>query len=128
MLDLGQMKRRINLDASVEKLRKLHDQAIEYLEPLDTEDQQLLLLVMERLVLGTVGHKATVKFGKNSWNGQKCSVCRVPLEAEGQAVWLISRWENSSVSLCLCELHAQQTFEVDVDILTGELKSQIGHP
>jgi hypothetical protein len=128
MIDLGELKRKANLSAPIEKLRELYDQASGYLAPMSTEDQQLSLLILERLVLDTHGHVATVKFGHNYWSGQKCSVCAVPLEAKGQAVWLLSRWENSSVMLCLCDTHAKQTFEVDVDILTGKWKSQIGHP
>ena len=127
MIDLGEMKRNINLTAPTEKLRELHDKATEFLKPMDTEDQQLTLLILERLVLGKEGHQATVKFGKNVWSGKKCSVCGVPLQAEGDAVWIISRWENSSVMLCLCDTHAQETLEVDIDILTGKLKSQSVH-
>jgi hypothetical protein len=127
MVDLGEMKRKANLSTSLEKLRDLHDRAFAYLEPMDTEEQQVSLLIIERLVLGTLGHLATIRFGHNDWSGGKCSVCGVPLEAKGQAVCLISRWENSSVMLCLCETHSRETFEVDVDVLTGKWKSQIGH-
>lgn len=128
MIDLATLKSRLRLSASIESLRTAYDQAHAFLAPLSVEDQQLNLLVMERLVLGDTGHLATLKFGRNSWNAQHCCICGVPLEQQGQAVWLISRWENSSIMFSLCELHSQSTFEVDVDLLTGESKSQIGHP
>jgi hypothetical protein len=112
----------------VEKLRHLHDQAVEYLDPINAGDQRLSLLIIERLVLDKIGHKITVRFGKNGWSGEKCSVCEAPLTAEGQALRLISRWENSAVMLCLCETHARESFEVDVDVITGALKSEVGHP
>jgi hypothetical protein len=128
MIDLGNLKKQLQLTASIDELRKMYDKIDAFLAPLTVEQRQLCLLIMERLALGDKGHLGTLKFGHNTWNGNKCCVCHVPLEQEGQAVWLISRWENSSVMLCLCKVHAEQTFEVDVDILTGALKSKIGHP
>lgn len=128
MIDLARMKERVNLTMPVGRLRELHDAVYSVLQERPPADQQAMLLIMEQAVLEKVGHVCTIKFGKNEWSGKRCSVCQVPMEGEGQAVWLISRWENASVFLCLCEKHASETFEVDIDILTGALTSKIGHP
>lgn len=128
MIDLAGIKKAVGLQAPLEKLRVLHDQVFEVVNKQSPEDKECTLLILQRLVLEKQGHLCTIKFGQNSWNGQRCCICGVPLEQEGQAVWLISRWENSSRMLCLCDTHSQETFEVDVDMLTGEIRSQIGHP
>ena len=128
MIDLAKMKQSVGLTTPIGKLRDLHDRLCPILENMTPEEQQCMLLIMERLVIGKLGHKCTIKFGENVWNGQHCCICNVPLEQEGQAVWFISRWEKTSVMLCLCEEHSKETFEVDVDILTGALRSQIGYP
>jgi hypothetical protein len=126
MIDLGKLKSDVHLTASIEKLNDLHGKALDCLKSLDAADQQSLLLIMERLVLGSRGHHATVKFGKNVWSATICAVCGAPLDAKGQAFWLISRWENASRMLCWCETCSKETFEVDIDILTGNVTSQIG--
>lgn len=126
MVDLATLKQTVGLSASLEELRKMHDKLADLLSGVGSAEQQDMLLIMERQVLGDTGHKCTIKFGHNSWDGQTCCICGVPLEQEGQAVGLISRWENMSVMLCLCEQHAKQTFEVDVDLLTGRFASEIG--
>jgi hypothetical protein len=125
MVDLAQLKKSAGLTASLEELQETYDTLSGLLARRDAAERQRMLLVMERMVLGDVGHKCTVKFGKNDWSGRTCSVCGVPLEGEGQAVWWISRWENASLMLSLCEEHARQTFEVDVDLLSGEFRSEI---
>jgi hypothetical protein len=128
MVDLAQLKKSVRLTASLDELRRMYDKLADVLNGLGDAEQQCMLLIMERMVLGDLGHKCTIKFGKNSWNGQNCCICGVPLEQEGRAVWLISRWENTSVMLCLCDEHAHQAFEVDVDLLTGKFTSKIGLP
>jgi hypothetical protein len=128
MVDLAKLKKAVGLTASLDELQKMYDKLADLLSGSGSAEQQSMLLIMERLVLGDVGHKCTIKFGGNSWNGQKCCICGVPLEQEGQAVWLISRWENTSVMLCLCDEHSRQTFEVDVDLLSGRFTSKIGLP
>jgi hypothetical protein len=124
-VDLAQLKQSVGLMASVAELQETYNIVAGLLAGVRAEERQRMLLVMERLVLGDLGHKCNLKFGKNDWSAQACSVCGVPLEQEGQAVWLISRWENSSVMLTLCPEHANQTFEVDVDLLTGKFLSEI---
>ena len=125
MIDFAEMKYKTS--APIGKLRKLHRHAAAYLKSMNEEDRRLSLRIIERLVLGTTGHKATIKFGGDRWRSEKCSVCGVRVQEKGQGVWLISRFEKSSVMLFLCETHASDTFEVDIDILTGALKSKIGY-
>lgn len=126
MVNLAQLKTLPGVTASKEELQAMHDKLAGFINGLEDPEKRNMLLIMERIVLDGRGHKCTIKFGQNQWSGQKCSVCGISLEQEGQAVWLISRWENSSVMLFLCDEHARDTFEVDADLLTGELMTEIG--
>src|SRR5260370_34110769 len=128
MFDLGSMKKSIRLAHSIGELQELYDKADAFLKDLSTEDQQVLLLILERIVLEQARHRATIKFGKNHYDGEHCSVCRVPLEQEGQQFIVISRWENTVMDFFLCDTCAQSRFEVDVDVLTGRPLSKIGLP
>ncbi|HYX29429.1 MAG TPA: hypothetical protein VE863_12765 [Pyrinomonadaceae bacterium] len=128
MIDLAKLKKAVGLTMSLDDLRKIYDKLADFLSQSDTVEQQCMLLIMERMVLGDAGHACTLKFGHNSWNGEKCCICGVPVEQEGQAFVIISRWENQFIGLYLCEQDSKQTFEVDVDLLTGRFTSNIGLP
>jgi hypothetical protein len=125
MLDLVKLKEDLRLTASLETMTTLHGQLEAFLKPLDEADRNLSLFLLERMVLGSKGHLVTLKMGHNVWSAKKCSVCGVPIDAEGQAFWMLSRWEQSSIMLTLCDLHARETFEIDFDLLTGSPLSEL---
>lgn len=64
MVDLAQLKKSVGLTTSLDELRRMYDKLADLLDRLGVAEQQCMLLILERMVLGDLGHTCTIKFGK----------------------------------------------------------------
>ncbi len=127
-VDLESLKSRVHLTASVDELSRVYDRVKQAIANLSTDERDSFLLIAEREILGARGHKATFKFGYNVYdNAPKCIICNSKVDKDNRGIIVISRWENSMLWVTYHEECLDgQFYEMDFDLLTGEVTSIIG--
>jgi hypothetical protein len=125
MLDLGGLRVSKRLDVSQQTLRELYDRLYPVVQQFNPDHREMALLILERLILASRGHRCSLQFGKNSIDDGKCCVCQAQISRSGQLVKMTSDWEYVFLYLLVCDACSRQTFGLDFDLLTGTRTSKI---